>query len=215
MADRDEVRYGVFLLPDARTSAAVTAITGCLRAQFGLVSAGRFPPHVTLAGSLPLAVAEADLLDAVRQLARRHEPVPVTDVGPRRLRGSALVLDVHEDAHGRPNEALLDLAVDVMDVVRPLLGPARHLAADLREREDWHGHLSLASHELVERPELIGEVEEFVRELDEPYPARFTATRLAVVRLHHPDWARDWWTGFSWELVRSFSLGAGAAPAGR
>jgi hypothetical protein len=45
-----------------RTSAAVTTITGLARAQFGLVSAGAFPPHVTLAGSLPLRVDEDELL---------------------------------------------------------------------------------------------------------------------------------------------------------
>ena len=209
MAELDDVRYGVFLLPDARTSAAVTMITICLRAQFGLVSAGRFPPHVTLAGSLPLAVDEARLLDAVREVAGRHGPVPVADAGLKRLWGAVLVLDVHDDVDGSPNVALLDLAVDVMDVVRPLLGPAAQLAADLHGREDWHGHLSLASHDLGERPDLIDEVEEFVRQLDEPCPAQFTATRLAVFRFHHPDWAGGWWTDFSWELVRSFVLVGG------
>src|SRR4051812_12431925 len=51
MGDPDDLRYGVFLVPDARTSAAITDITGYLQAQFGLVSAGRFPPHVTLEGT--------------------------------------------------------------------------------------------------------------------------------------------------------------------
>ena len=66
-----EVRHGVFLQPEAQTSAAVTTITTYLRAQYGIVSAGRFPPHVTLAGSLPLAVSEIDLLTAVVAAARR------------------------------------------------------------------------------------------------------------------------------------------------
>jgi hypothetical protein len=52
MSQPDDIRYGVFLMPDAKTSAAVASITGFVRAQFGLVSAKRFPPHVTLAGSL-------------------------------------------------------------------------------------------------------------------------------------------------------------------
>jgi hypothetical protein len=70
----DEIRYGVFLMPDAKTSAAVTSITGFVRAQFGLVSATRFPPHVTLAGSLPIAVGEDDFLEAVHGVAGRHVP---------------------------------------------------------------------------------------------------------------------------------------------
>ena len=39
----DDARCGVFLTPDAKTSAAVTTITSLVQAQFGLVSAGRLP----------------------------------------------------------------------------------------------------------------------------------------------------------------------------
>ena len=49
----NQFRFGVFLRPDPKTCAAVTQITSQLRAQYGLVSAGAFPPHITLAGSLP------------------------------------------------------------------------------------------------------------------------------------------------------------------
>ena len=69
MSQPDDVRYGVFLMPDARTSAAVASITGFVGAQFGLVSAKRFPPHVTLAGSLPIAVGEKHLLEVVNGVA--------------------------------------------------------------------------------------------------------------------------------------------------
>ena len=201
----DDVRYGVFLLPDARTSAAVTVVTTCLRAQFGLVSAGRFPPHMTLAGSLAPAVEEAGLLDAVAAVAERRGPVPIWNAGPQRL-GSGIAYDVHDGRDGEPNVALVDLAVDVMDVVRPLIGPTVGPPADIHAREDWRGHLSLASHDLIDRPELRAEVEEFVEQLAQPYPATFVATRMAVFRQHHGDWGPRWWAEFSWEHVRSFAL---------
>lgn len=210
MSEGDDVRHGVFLLPDDRTGAAVTAITNRLRERLGFVSAGRFPPHVTVAGSLPLAVPEPALVDAVQGLAARHPRFRVTNAGPRRLWGSVLAFDVHDDGHGRPNQALVDLAADLVDVVGPMLRPTTHLPADVRGPEDWHGHLSLASHELRGRPDLLDAAEQVVAELDEPYPARFTAVRLAVVRLHHPDWAGDWWTGFRWETVRVLLLAEGA-----
>ena len=204
------MRRGVFLLPDARTSAAVTSITGCLRAQFGVVSAGRFPPHVTLAGSLPLVVGEADLVAAVRQVAERHGPILITNAGPKLLWGSVLAFDVHTVAGDQANVALVDLAADVADTVRPLLRPTQQLTADLHARDDWHGHISLASHELIDRPELLDEVDRFVRELDAAYPDHFTATRLAVYRFHHRDWTTDWWTDFEWEFVCSSTLGTRA-----
>lgn len=212
MTDLADVRHGVFLLPDARTSATVTQITTCLRAQFGIVSAGRFPPHVTLAGSLALSVAEGDLLAAVREVASRHVAFSVSNAGVKQLWGSVLAFDVHEDATGRPNRDLLNLAVDVMDAARPLLRATQHLPADLHDRDSWHGHMSLASHEVSDRPDLLEKLDQFVRDLDEPFPQRFDARRLGVFRLHHPDWSGQWWTDFWWELVDLLDLGATPLP---
>lgn len=112
MTQPDDVRYGVFLVPDARTSAAVTDITTYLRAQFGLVSAGRFPPHVTLAGSLPLAVDELDLLAAAREAPERSAPVQLSNRWLQDL-GEVLAFDVHHGTDGQPNQPLLDLVADV------------------------------------------------------------------------------------------------------
>lgn len=128
----DEFRYAVFLTPDAPTSAAVTTVTGFVRAQYGLVSAGRFPPHVTLAGSLPLGVEVEEFLDVVGEVAAHHQPFEVRHGGLARLGGS-LVYDVH-DVADQPNTALVDLAGAVGDALRPLLRPAPGLAADLLDR---------------------------------------------------------------------------------
>lgn len=204
MSDSDDVRYGVFLVPDARTSAAITDITGYLRSQFGLVSAGRFPPHVTLAGSL--AVNEADLLAAVNEVADRHHPLWLSNQGVHRLHDAVLVFDVHHRDVGEPNELLVNLAADVNAAVQPLLRPTERLHADVHDRETWRGHLSLASHELAERADLSDEVEEFIGQLGMQYPKAFRSARLAVYRLHHPDWSTGWWTDFWWEHVRSFRL---------
>ena len=207
MTDLDDVRHGVFLLPDARTSATVTRITTYLRAQFGIVSAGRFPPHVTLAGSLALCATEADLLAAVRDVVARHAVFSVSNAGVKQLWGSVLAFDVHEDGSGRPNSALLSLAVDITEAARPLLRASDQLPADLHDRDSWHGHLSLASHELADQPDLLQKLDQFVRDLDEPSPDRFDACRLGVFRLHHPDWSGDWWTDFWWELIDLLDLG--------
>ena len=109
MSQPDDIRYGVFRTPDAKTSAAVTSITGFVRAQFGLVSAKRFPPHVTLAGSLPIAVGEEDFLEVVNGVAGRHVPFEIWNSGIGRLGDAAVVFDVHGDASGTPNAALIDL----------------------------------------------------------------------------------------------------------
>ena len=204
----DSLRYGVFLMPDARTSAAVTAITHSVRAQYGLVSAARFPPHITLSGSLPLAVSENELVATIKAIASAHSAFPVHNHGIARLGPATVMFDVHEDAAGRANTDLLRLASDVVSTVLPLLREADGQPADVRGPDEWHGHLSLASHDLIERTDLRDEVEEFIKELGTPYPRTFTASRLTAYRLRHPSWSGPWWADFTWEHLRSFPLTA-------
>lgn len=187
-------RYGVFLRPDPLTCAAVTRITGQLRAQFGLVSAGAFPPHATLAGSLPLAGPPEELTRALAPVA----PFTVRNHGLAWLNGG-LVYDVHglEMEH---------LAATVDAAVRPLLVPAAGLPADLFEPGRWQAHLSLGSHDLAARPDLHDEVEEYVRGLAVEVPAEFPAEVVAVYRLEHETWSGPWWRAMEWEHVRSLRL---------
>src|SRR3954468_11385904 len=90
-------RYGVFLRPEPLTCGAVTRITAQLRAQYGLVSAAAFPPHATLAGSLPLAGGAGPLFDALDGALDSATAFDVQNAGVRRLSGG-LVFDVHEVA---------------------------------------------------------------------------------------------------------------------
>ena len=182
-------RYGVFLRPDPLTCAAVTRITGQLRAQYGLVSAGAFPPHATLAGSLPLA-GPPELPPAAPFTVRNH--------GLAWLNGG-LVYDVH-------SEAMAGLAATVDAAVRPLLTSAPGLPADTFEPERWRAHLSLGSHDLAARPDLHDEVEAYVRGLAVEVPAEFPAEVIAVYRLEHATWTGDWWRAMEWEHVRSLRL---------
>jgi hypothetical protein len=178
-----------------------------VRAQFGLVSAKRFPPHVTLAGSLPIAAGEEDLLEVINGVAGRHAPFEIWNTGISRLGDAAIVFDVHRVASGEPNAALIDLAADVTNAVQPLLRPVENLAADIRGPESWRGHLSLASHELIDRADLRDEVEVFIHQLDIAHPSSFPAQLVAVFRLHHQSWSGPWWASFRWEHLRSFRIG--------
>jgi hypothetical protein len=205
MTETVAARYGVFLRPDAKTSAAVTTITSLVHAQVGLVSARRFPPHVTLAGSLPLTIREDELFDVVGSVVAEHSAVQVHNSGINRL-GDSVVFNVHDQMDGSPNTALVSLAADLAEVLTPLLRAVSGLEADLRDRTRWRGHLSLASHELAARRDLRDEVEQFIRDLETSYPSNFRATTVTVYRLHHPDWSGTWWTTFTWEHARSFSL---------
>lgn len=206
MSDRDDLRYGVFLTPDAATSAAVTTITGFVRAQFGLVSAGAFPPHITLVGSLPLATGEDELVATVARAVQDQSAFDVHNAGVSLL-GESVVYDVHT-LNGGPNLSLLALLERLNAALRPLLRPSAGLPPDLREPEEWRGHLSLASHELNGQPLLRAEVEDFIRQLAVPYPSRFRTGKVTIYRLRHATWIGDWWTTFQWQWLSAVSLGA-------
>ena len=83
-------RYGVFLRPDPLTCAAVTRITTQLRAQYGLVSAGAFPPHATLAGSLSLTDGPEPLLAALDGVLEPARGFEVHNAGVGRLHGGLI-----------------------------------------------------------------------------------------------------------------------------
>jgi len=200
-------RYGVFLIPDPQTGVAVTRITGQLRAQYGLVSASAFPPHVTLVGSLPLAGEDAAALAGVLDgVLGSRTSFPVSNAGIGWLGGS-LIYDVHH-RHGTPNAPLIDLAAAVDAAVRPLLSPTAPgtLAADVRESSRWHGHFSLASHDLETRPELRDEVQAYAEGLGVDVPQEFDARVIAVYEFRHSTWSGPWWADMRWTHLRSWHL---------
>lgn len=221
MTDRPDraARYGIFLIPDPQTSAAVTTITTQLRAQYGLVSAGAFPPHVTLAGSLLLAgnpdQARSNLMGALDEVLADRRSFAMTNAGLARLSNS-VVYDVH-GRDGAPNTELLALTAVIRSAVTSRLAPTAPgtLAADVRGPNQWHGHLSLASHEMDERPNLHDEVFAYVQGLDVHPPPSFHADLVALYEFDHPDWAGRWWTEMSWAYVRSWRLqhGSGTVTA--
>lgn len=206
------MRYGVFLRPDPPTCAAVTRITAQLRAQYGLVSAGAFPPHATLAGSLPVAAGEPALVHALDHALTGVVAFPVRNGGLGRLGPPSLVYDIHE-LDGGPNPALVGLAATVGAAVGPLVTEATGLPADLYTPGRWRAHLSLASHDLWDRPELRDEVEDYVRGLAIDVPSSFTADTVALYALEHPSWTGAWWREMRWEHRRSWRLTTGRVEA--
>ncbi len=202
-ADPVPVRYGVFLTPDPATSAAVASVTGFIRAQYGLVSAGAFPPHATLAGSLPISDG-AQLEHRLDTVLRRRPAIPIENRGVRIL-GDIVIYDI-DSIDGRPNEALRELAIEIDSAVRPLIEVTSGLAADTHDGSRFHAHLSLASHELYGRPDLLPEVAAYAEALPVHVPPRFTADTVTLYRFEHPSWEGAWWTSMTWTHRRTWRL---------
>ena len=204
----DRTRHGVFLRPDPLTCAAVTRIAAQLRAQYGLVSAGAFPPHATLAGSLPLGDRVDSVSAALHERLAAVAPFVVPNAGIVKHVGGGVTYDIH-------SPALADLAALVDATVRPFLAPVEpgELPPDVYAPGAWIGHLSLASHDLAERPDLLDEVYDYARGLDVPCPAAFAADTVALYRFEHDTWRGAWWRDLRWAHVRSWRLSSPAPGA--
>ena len=204
-----EVRYGVYLRPDPSTCLVQSQINAVLVQQFGIVSAAAFPPHVTLAGNLHSAATADELVAAVDDGLAGCAPFPVHNKGIERV-GDAWVYNVHEDGHGNPNAALVDLARRVMGALTPwALEHDDHLVGRFSPEEFW-GHLSLASHDLVVRPALSEEVGAFLTALPLTPPPTFVADTVTLFELTADDWRGHWWESLRWRHLHSWQLAATA-----
>lgn len=204
-SEGDPYRYGVYLLPDPRTALAVTTATGAVRAQYGLVSAGAFPPHVTLVGSQHWGLDEARAVQVLDAALTGRSAVTAHNSGVRPL-GAGWVYDWHLLPDGSPNPPLVALADAVDAAVAPLRRPASHPPSNDVRAESWHAHLSLASHDLYDRADLREEVGHFLRGLSLDVPATVVADRVALYRTASDDWSGRWWRSLTWEHVRTWRL---------
>ncbi|WP_052425289.1 2'-5' RNA ligase family protein, partial [Streptomyces fulvoviolaceus] len=203
----DPYRYGVYLRPDPVTCAAVTAVASQLRAQYGFVSAGAFPPHATLVGSRHLPVPEEEIVAAVTRAVTGEPAFTVHNAGVRH-QGVGLVYDVHHLADGTTaNTAFVDLAARIDEALIPLEAPAPNPAEHLFGADTFRAHLSLLSHDMYIRPDLFDEAEEYVRALPVPYSATFPGDTVTLYRTHSEDWTGRWWQTLTWDHVQTWRLG--------
>lgn len=204
-ASGDPYRYGVYLRPDPKTCLAVTTVTAALRAQYGLISAGAFPPHATLVGTEHLGRDEDAIVAAVSAGLAGISSFEVHNRGVIGL-GVGWVYDVHHRADGSVNQEFTELAAAVAEALTPLRRPAPLREAVEFRRETFHAHLSLASHDLIARADLHEEVKEYIDGLDLPVPDRFSGDTVVLYRTSSEDWTGRWWQTLRCEHLRTWRL---------
>lgn len=198
--------YGVFLLPDPATSAAVSHITFCVERQFGFVSAGRFPPHATLAGSVPIRASVPSIVGALDAVLRGRPGFVVHNAGITR-HGAAVTYDVSSVPGGARNEPLVALAADVNAALAPLAHEIDAYLVAPFDADRFRAHLSLASHEMHTRVEVADDVEGFVRAVPAPaVPVSFPAERVALYEFRSAGWDGHWWETLTWRHLRTWAL---------
>ncbi|MFL5999271.1 MAG: hypothetical protein ACJ736_34120 [Streptomyces sp.] len=199
-----DIRYGIFLRPDPATCWAVTQVTFALNRQFGLVSAGAFPPHATLIGNLCTRATEAELIAALDPVFENVTPFPVYNQGIARTGTGAYEYDINLDASGnRPNVPLGRVADAVAKAVAPLSVPVDDFMVTPVAEYRFAAHLGLASHELAVDNRLSKEVGDFLAGLPLHAPESFAARWYSLFEFQ-ADWSGHWWQNMSWRHLHSW-----------
>ncbi|MFE9067892.1 2'-5' RNA ligase family protein [Streptomyces violaceusniger] len=204
------VRYGVFLRPDPRTCALLTDLHLLLRQQYGLVSCAAYPPHATLAGNVPTGAPEDELADRIGAALADTSAFTAYNTGIEKG-GGGIGFNLHDLPDGSPNPGITNLLDVVRRAMAPVAKPMDHYRANPLDPGRFRAHLSIASHELLLRPELRPEMLDFVRGLAWDPPHSFTAGTVSLFRFRSPDWHAQWWRHMTWGHVRSWRLWPTAA----
>jgi hypothetical protein len=209
-----DIRYGIFLRPDAATCWTVTQVTIALQRQFGLVSAGAFPPHATLIGNLRTHASEKELTSALDAAFAGVQALPVYNKGIER-NSDRYGYNLEEDATGTSiNIPLSEVAQRVKEAVDPLYAPLEvddFLTPGLSEYS-FAAHLSLAAHELAVDNRLSDEVGEFLEGLPIEPPASFVARWYSLFEFK-ADWSGHWWEHMTWRHLRSWDVSTNSAAS--
>lgn len=197
-------RYGIFLRPDPQTCWNVTQVAFALRQQFGLISAGAFPPHATLVGNLQTDASPEELIKRLSDVFENAPGIVVHNKGLERV-GDSFVFNVHENGQEEPNKELVELAESVREAVLPISVPVSDfLVTPVAEGSFW-GHLSVASHDLQMNPGLADEVCTFLETLVVTPPPTFRAVVYSLFEFNS-EWDGHWWESLSWKHLKSWTI---------
>jgi hypothetical protein len=193
--------YAVYLIPPYSISCQVASIHHVLRKQFGLVAADRFQVHATIKGFFrKLPGPLGPLIQGLDEVFSRQKPLRIHFAGLR-IDPVGFGLDISTRG-GQPNEELLTLREQVVDVIEPFIAPdcdfsSRELSAPFR------AHITLAFRDIP--PHLYDDVLAYVGLM--PLPCQpFVADTFHCLQFFSEDWHGAWEETLSWRLLKSWTV---------
>lgn len=200
----DDVRYGCYLRPSFAMCRAQAGLHALLARQYNLHAAGRFMPHATLKGFFRSEAPVPTIISALDRALAGVVPFTVVNNGPIPFGRGSVVIDVHNDERGAPNEELRALHETVFEALALLVHPACEFTPGEPARASFFAHLTLV---MADMPEwLFDEVFAFIQEAEPFGPRRFPAAVVQLVAFESADWSGDWWETLTWEILHSWTL---------
>jgi 2'-5' RNA ligase len=205
-------RYGIFLRPSPELARVSLRAYEVVTRQFGLNAAAKYPPHVTVIGSIALSGTEADLTDTIDKVMAGQRPITVHNAGLIAKIGFAVGYELNYLPDGFPNLALRELYESMRTATA---GARAHVSTDRQAdkrlaneaAESFKAHLTVVGHDAADNPELLPEIKRFLGALPEVQaPAEDTLDTVSLFRFTSADWPGRYWESMSWTLLRSWPM---------
>lgn len=198
------VRYGFYLRPSYEMCRAQAEMHDLLRRQFGLQAGGAFMPHATIMSFFRSNASIDSIKAAIEGAITGHPPFMVTNNGPMPHRRSGVLLDIHRNADGSPNDAMQAMHEAAFAAITPLAHPDCEFTFGAWSGENFRAHLTLAMADIPDF--LFDEVLEFVRAAGSIGPPRFMAEYFHLYAFQGDDWGGAWWGSMRWRPLHSWRL---------
>ncbi len=205
LAQRDAIRFGVYLRPSLAMSRAQIELHEVVAHQYGSMCAGRFMPHATIKGFYRSDATVDEMVAALDPVMASNQPFEVTNGGLITMGRGGVVIDIQHDGAGEPNAAMVALHRGVFGAVRPLVHPDCAFTQGEPALDAFHAHLTVMMGDIPRG--LEAEILEFLRDAEPVGPGAFTAERLHLVALRSDAWDGRWWETMRWTLLHSWRLG--------
>ena len=203
-SDYRQIRWGLYLRPDAHTCRDQAMIHDLLEHQYGLRAGGAFMPHATIKGFFLSPSPEANLVAALDPVLSSARSFPIHNGGPVRFGAATIVLDIQHRADGGNNDELTSLHTACLDALVPHIDPDCPNTPREALRERFHGHLTLA---MADCPDWLGdEVAAFIDDLRPIGSGDFPARYIHLFAFSSADWGGRWWDTLRWRLCHAWTL---------
>lgn len=204
--DPEQIRWGVYLRPNAAMGRAQAEIHDLLERQFGLRAAGTFMPHATLKGFFRSDASAADLIVALGPVLRDRPIFPVHNLGVTPYARHAIVLDVNHTPGRERNLAIQALHTAVLNGLAPMIHPDCSFSRREGTGNRFSAHLTLMMADCPD--DRFNEVLAFVQELTPIGPPVFVAEWVHLYEFTSAAWSGNWWETLRWRLHHSWQLGS-------
>ncbi len=218
---KDEVRYGIFLIPDARLVEAAIQAMLIAKHHYALTAALVYPPHITLVGSIAID-GEPMRYEQVRtsQISEREDHLvyhldkvmrshPIQRLRLREFSASqgGYLAWRFDDRDGNDIAALVGDVVEAIAPMRIFHDTDRFVERHRRiSATTFRPHLTVVGHDGAQRLSDVKRLEQMLIELGYADRTEVDCDTVSLYRFASRSWSTDYWDEFEFFPIKTWKL---------